>query len=327
MRSSMFQPSRLLLSICLELCCFSLLAAQSNSPGSISGRVVLPDGNAITTSIRISLETMRGVKASVFTDNHGGFLFRSLAPGGYQVIVEGDKNLWETTAVNVEVFPGAPAILTIVLKEKSGSGAKTKSESVSASELQTQIPPKAKKEFDRASDAGRQGKRDEAIVHLRKALDYFPNYLMARNDLGAQLLEQGKLTEAEEQLRIAVALDPKAFNPHLNLGIVLVTAKRFDEAKEILKETVSLDSSSPAARLYLGQALDALNELPAAAKELTAAHSLGGDVFAVALFQLGTVYVKSGERQAALKAFEQYVALSPKGPNVTEAKRQIALLR
>src|SRR5690349_14771593 len=84
------------------------IAIFGQSPGSISGRVTLPSGHAITQSIRISLETMRGVKSSVFTDNQGQFVFRSLTPGSYQVIVEGDKNLWDTTSVNVEVFPGAP---------------------------------------------------------------------------------------------------------------------------------------------------------------------------------------------------------------------------
>jgi tetratricopeptide (TPR) repeat protein len=269
---------------------------------------------------------MRGVKANVFTDNQGGFVFRSLAPGSYQVIVEGDRTLWETTAASVEVFPGAPAILTIVLRERKAS-ANSGGGAISATELEVSVPPRARKEFERAIDAGLEGKAEESILHLRKAIEYYPGYLMAHNDLGAQLLEQGKLVEAEAELRTAIGIDPKAFNPHLNLGIVLVKNKRYLEAKEILTEAVSQVSNSPSARLYLGQALEGLNELPAATKEFITTFELGGDDYAIALFHLGNVYLKTGDRSGARKAFERYVAAAPRGPNVGEAKRQIALLQ
>ena len=310
--------------ICLF--CNSSVLSQSNTPGNISGRVVLPNGQAVSHSVRISLETMRGVKSSVFTDNQGQFIFRSLAPGIYQVIVEGDKNLWETTSVNTEVFPGAPSILTIVLKEKKASATKGAG-TVSAAELEASIPQKARKEFQRASDAYGSGKLDESIAHLRKAIEYFPNYLMAHNDLGAQLLEQGNIDEAEAELRRAILIDKKAFNPHLNLGIVLVKAKRYAEARDVLDEAISLDPGAPASRLYLGQALDGLGESKSAAKELSSAYELGGDTYAVALLHLGRVLLKANDSSGALKAFERYVSVAPKGPNVAEAERQIALLR
>jgi len=212
------------------------------------------------------------------------------------------------------------------LKEKKGSitkGAGT----VSAAELEASIPQKARKEFERASDAYAAKKLEESIAHLRKAIEYFPNYLMAHNDLGAQLLEQGKLDEAEAEFRRAILIDKKAFNPHLNLGIVLVDAKRYAEARDVLNEAVSLDPSAPGARLYLGQALDGLGELKSAARELSNAFDLGEETYAVALLHLGRVLLKENDSAGALKAFERYVRIAPKGPNVDEAQRQIALLQ
>ena len=310
----------------LYMLCNSLALSQGNATGTISGRVMLPNGESVTHSVRISLETSRGVKSSVFTDNQGQFLFRSLPPGLYQVIVEGDKTQWETTQVNTEVFPGSPSILTIVLKEKKASSTKGAG-TVSAAELEASIPSKARKEFERASDAYAEKKVDESIAHLRKAIAYFPNYLMAHNDLGAQLLEQGKLEEAEAELQRAILIDKKAFNPHLNLGIVLVNGKRYSEAVATLKDAVSLDAGSAAARLYLGQALAGVGEVKPALKELKTAYDLGGDDYAVALLHLGRVYLMANDPNSALKAFERYVSIAPKGPNVVEAERQIALLR
>jgi tetratricopeptide (TPR) repeat protein len=287
----------------------------------------MPNGNPVTQSIRISLETIRGVKLSVFTDNKGAFIFRGLTPGSYQVIVEADKVLWDATSVSLEVFPGAPAILTITLKEKKSSTTKAKSGSrVSTGEL-TVIPPKARKEFDRASDASRQGKTDEAIAHLRKAIELFPDYLMARNDLGALLLEQEKFVEAEAELRKATTRDPKAFNPQLNLSIVLIKQTRFEEARDLLNRALSLEPNSPAARYYLGEAQEGLLELDLAVKEYTTAHDLGGPTFAIALFRIGNLHMKNGKRDLARKAFERYLAEAPNGNAVAETKRRLGQLR
>lgn len=309
----------------LVLACAASLAAQG---GSLRGQLVLPSGRSLNEATRISLQTSRGVKAIVFTDNQGRFQFPGLTPGQYQVVIEGDRVRFETTTANVEVFPGAPSLLNVVLKEiKSSNNSKGGGDSVSASELDPAVPAKAKKEFDRATAASNEGKPDEAIEHLRQAIAIYPRYLMAHNDLGAQLLGERKLDEAAVELRRALEIDPKAFNPHLNLGIVLVQQQKFSEAAPILQVAVSLNSGSPAARLYNGMALQGLNELDAAKREFEAAHELGGTTYAVVLFHLGQIFMSKGERGKAVAAFERYLHEAPHGLNVPEAKSLLDALR
>ena len=304
------------------------LAAQTNSPGSIVGKVVLPNGGSVNETVRISLETLRGIRSSGFTDNQGQFSFRGLAPGSYQVVVEADKTRFDIVTVRVEVFPGGPSVLTIILKERNSSAEARKGRStVSATELNTAIPAKAQKEFERASSASKEGKTEEAIVHLRKAIEIYPSYLMAYNDLGVQLLAQGKLDEALAELRRALALDPKAFNPNLNIGIVLVHQQNFLEAAEWLRKALSLESNSPAARLYLGKALSGMDDSDGAARELKTAHDLGGPAYAVALFDLGQIYMSRGDRKLAVETFEQYLAEDPKAANAAEVRKLIEILR
>jgi tetratricopeptide (TPR) repeat protein len=149
---------------------------------------------------------------------------------------------------------------------------------------------------------------------------------MARNDLGALLLEQEKFAEAEVELRKAMGIDPKAFNPQLNLGIVLIKQTRFEEARDILNRALSLESNSPAARYSLGESLEGLYELDLAVKEYTTAHNLGGPTFAIAQFRLGNIYMKSGKHDLARKAFETYLAEAPKGTAVAEAKQRLSQL-
>ena len=301
---------------------FLLLAAGSAlaQGGSIQGRIALASGERLNEATRVTLQNSRGVRGTVFTDNQGQFSFRGLNPGVYDVVVEADPSRFEVTIVTVEVFPNSPALLRITLREKKASVSKSGANSVSATELDASVPTKARKEFERASSASSEGRTEEAIAHLRKAIEIYPSYLMARNDLGTELLAEGKLAEAEEELRSAIKIDPKAFNPKLNLGIVLVQQHDFSQAAQVLREAIALNSAAPSARLYNGLALEGLNDVDAAAKELEASHDLGGTTYAVALYHLGYIYLNKGDRKRAAGAFELYLKEAPNAANAAQVK-------
>jgi tetratricopeptide (TPR) repeat protein len=292
--------------------------------GIISGRVVLPTGGFLSEAVRISLQTIRGTESTVFTDNTGKFEFSRLTPGRYQVIVEADRQRYETISESVEIIRGGLAILNMVLKEKGESG-KPKASTISATELDSRVPSKARKEFNRAGDSSKEGKAEEAITHLRNAIAIYPGYLMAHNDLGAQLLEQGKLDEAEQELRIAVKIDPAAFNPILNLGIVLLKKHDTRQAIDVLEKAVSIQSQSPSARLFFGMAL--MNSEPdRAEKEFITAFDLGGSQYAEALFHLGEIYMRRGDRALAKEYFNRYMREAPTAGNLDQVRKLIAML-
>jgi tetratricopeptide (TPR) repeat protein len=206
-------------------------------------------------------------------------------------------------------------------------GEGSKPGTVSVAELKEKVPDKARKEFEKASIAGSQGRTDEAISHLQKAISIFPSFIRAHNDLGTYFLSQGKLDKAEEAFRKAIALDANAFNPLLNLGIVLVHKQAFAEAADQLTKALSLEPNSSAAHLYSGLAFMGTNNLDSAERELKACYSLGGQKFGVALYHLGTVYMNRGDRAAALKSFEQYLTVVPDARNAQQVQKLIAMLR
>jgi len=296
--------------------------------GSIRGRIVLPGGAFVNESIKITLLTLRETISVIYADTQGQFEFPGLAPGNYQLEIEGDRQRFEVSTEPVQVFKGTPSIVTLTLKEKASPvkiSSATKTASVT--ELTQSIPSGAKREFERASKLTSEGKAEEAIVHLRKAIALYPEFVMARNDLGAQLLGLGKLDDAADELRKAIALDQKAFNPKLNLGIVLVQQHHFAEASEVLNQALSLDAGSPDARLYSGIALMALGSPDAAEKDLRTAYSLGGTPYALALFHLGQLYMNKGDRESARRAFAEYLRDLPNADNADQVRKMIAMLR
>ena len=302
-------------------------ASAQRSGGSISGNVILPSGAALNERAKVILQTDRGIKSNVYTDTRGRFQFDRLTPNVYEVVIEVDGDRFEIAKVTVEVFPGSPAMINVNLKEKKGKDSTNAGKVISTGELDTAIPSQAKKEFERATEASKGGRTDEAIAHFRKAIALYPQYVMAHNDLGAELLGQGNLDDAAEELRRAIQLDSKAFNPHLNLGIVLVQKHEFPEAAVELKTALELQPNSPAARLYNGLALAGSNATDDAVRELRTAHQLGGPSYAVALFHLGQIYMEKGERVLARETLQTYLLEAPNDTNAPQARKWLEVLR
>lgn len=296
--------------------------------GSIRGRIVLPDGNFVSGNVRVTLQTVRETINTIFTDSQGQFEFSDLMPGNYQVQADPtDRDNFEVTTESVQVFRGVPSIVSLTLKKHEAKRSLSKVGAVSISELDRAVPASARKEFEKATKAIQGGLSDEAIAHLRKAIDIYPAFVMAYNDLGVQLLSQGKLDEAADELQHAVSLDGKAFNPTLNLGIVLVHLHRFSEANELLSRALTMEPNSAAARLYTGLALKGLDDLSGAEKSLKSAYEIGGTPYAEALFYLGQIYLAQGNRNLSLAFFERYLAEVPNAANAEQVRKTIAMLR
>jgi tetratricopeptide (TPR) repeat protein len=288
---------------------------------------MLADGTYVSTNVKVTLQTLRGTVATIFTDNQGQFEFPELSAGNYQIEIEPtDRAKFDPGSESIEVFKGIPSIVTLTLKAHEAPKRKTATGTVSIAELARDVPAKARKEFEKASQASQKGLIDEAIAHLRNAIAISPTFVVAHNDLGVQLLSQGKLEEAAEVLQRAVNLDATAFNPALNYGIVLVHMHRFAEGKDSLNKALKLQPNSAAARLYSGLAFKGLGSNEDAARELKAAYETGGTEFAIALFYLGEIYF-SENRTLSRQYFENYLAAVPNAANAEQVRRMIAMLR
>ena len=303
-------------------------ASGGSNAGSIQGRVVLPNGSPISRPVKVTLRVLKGDKSVVYTDTEGVFDISSLAPGSYTLEVEPDKeHNFEGVSERVQIYGKSSTFVTLYLKESVSVKEKGKSGVVSTGELDQKVPAAAAKEFERGARAREEGRLDEAVAHLRKALAVYPEFLKARNDLGAYLLAQGKLEEAAEELRRATEMDPNSFNPHLNLGIVLIQQQKFREAADVLGRALSLDPTSAAARLYAGVALLGSGDAGRAERELANAYEAGGSQYALAQFYLGKLYADRGERALALRAFETYLRDKPDAANAEKVRRLIESLR
>ena len=309
--------------------CHAFVAVRypAQQRGSITGQVVLPSGHQVSNRIRITLIGFRTSPLTAFTDNKGRFIFPSVNDGMYTVEVEGDSSLYEPVTQEVRVIHGAAPALLINLKEKPGTVRKSMPSVVSAAELDQQVPEAARKEYEKGVEFSGQRKIQDSIERLKRAIDIFPTYLMARNNLGVQYLKLGQWEEAAEQFEAAIEINSKALNPRQNLALALIEQKKYAQAIEHLNQAISIDSSSPTTHLYAGIASLGIDEIDQAERELSAALSMGGAEYSNAHFYLALVYMKKGERGPAIRELKAYLEKLPKGEKAPRARQLLEKLK
>jgi tetratricopeptide (TPR) repeat protein len=186
--------------------------------------------------------------------------------------------------------------------------------------LRQSVPSAAKKQYELGLKSVSKGKFEEAATHFQAALSIYPEYLAARNDLGAQYLKLKQLDEAQKHFEIVLANDPKNFNAKFNMGLVQVERHNYREAIELLNQAIAIDSTRPVARLWIGIAKLELGDLEVAEGELTRALIMGGDECVAAHYHLARIYFDRGDLKEAARSVQSYIQLAPRGEFIREAK-------
>jgi tetratricopeptide (TPR) repeat protein len=323
---------------CVLLCGFVLCAqAQEIDPkyktadtnnATIRGRVTLPSGFAAETYSRITLRTQQSILSTLYTNSSGEFQIRNLSEGIYFVEAELPKANFETVTRRVELGRGLTVDLVMELRAKNDPGGGSPSgKVVSAAELRQSVPSAAKKQYELGLKSVGKGKFQEAANYFQEALSIYPEYLAARNDLGAQYLKLKQLDEAQKNFEIVLTNDPKNFNATFNMGLVQVERHNYTEAIALLNQAIAIDSTRPVARLWIGIAKLELGDLEVAEGELTRALIMGGDECVAAHYHLARIYLNRGALNDAARSVQAYIQMAPRGEFIKEAKeleRQIA---
>jgi len=85
-----------------------------------------------------------------------------------------------------------------------------------------------------------QGSFAEAEAHCRNALRVDPDRAYAHKGLGLCLARQGKIEEGIVSIERAITLRPSWFDPYWDLAVVLSDVGRFDEAIDILAQGAAM---------------------------------------------------------------------------------------
>lgn len=166
------------------------------------------------------------------------------------------------------------------------------------------------------TDSGcREGNLKKAVESTQKALEYNPDYVDLRNDLGIAYLRLGRRTDGKAELAKAFA-DPQCPTPEVtawNLGQAFFEEKEYSEALTWFQAALSRNKSLAAGYVSIGDVHLAVNQ-PELAIVLLEAGLKETDGNAMVQLSLGESYFRAGRFQDARAAFEQVMKKDPTGP-------------
>jgi tetratricopeptide (TPR) repeat protein len=133
------------------------------------------------------------------------------------------------------------------------------------------------------------------------------------NALGIALADSGRIDEALEVFRRVLAADPTNVQAWQNIGIALLKADRPDgvaQARESLEKSIALGVRNPKAWNALGVSWMRSDE-PARALDAWARCVEYGPEEYDALYNMGIVALRIGDRARARQSFEKFLASAP----------------
>lgn len=155
-----------------------------------------------------------------------------------------------------------------------------------------------------------QGRTDEGVALLRRAVELVPRFPEALNHLGLALKRQGKRDEATDCFRRALAIVPDFAEARLNLGNILSEQGRLDAAIAAFREVLAIAPAMPLAHNNLGSALFESGKQQEAVACFRRAIELDGD-YAEAHKNLATVLVELEQATEAVATFRRALAADP----------------
>jgi Flp pilus assembly protein TadD len=293
----------------------------------IEGRVALPSGFPAEQNVKITLRNSQVVLFTRFTDKHGEFRFDNLSEGVYFVQAEVERGKFEPVESKIALGRGIVSEITLQLGERKIPLMFNAARVVSVAELKQVVPAAARREYELGLKSVAKGNVSTAAVHFQDAVSIYPEYLAARNDLGAQFLKLKRIDEAEKHFQIVLEKDPKNFNAQFNLGLVRIERKDYSDAISQLNRAIVLDSTRPVARLWIGFALLELSDLDGAEREFRKALVMGGPDCVAAHYHLARIYLARGDKNEALRSVRAYLEEAPKGEYARDAKQFEAQLK
>ena len=119
------------------------------------------------------------------------------------------------------------------------------------------IPAKAMREFKRGRKAYQAKDFKSSAEHFTKAIQMYPDFPEAHNDLGISYVMGGASEKSLSEFERAIALDPKRIDAYDNLSLALLLLKRYPDSETAARRALQIDPRYFMSLSLLGNALAA----------------------------------------------------------------------
>lgn len=265
----------------------------------------------------VELNSTGGGMQQTFVDSNGRATFKVHSGSMYQVSITGQEI--ETATSSFEIYPDEMLHRERVeVKFKNDAANRAPGGMVSAAEMK--VPPKARNEFSKAAQEMDRSRWEEAKKHLQKAIEIYPSYDWAYNNLGVVEIQLKNNDAAKQDFAKAVDLNDKNADATANLAQVKLGENDFQGAKELLSKSLMVRPKSSKALFLMAIAQYRTNDLDSALASAEKVHEGDVDKFPLAHFIAAEIREKKGDRSGAERQYQAYLKEAPDGPQASAAK-------
>jgi tetratricopeptide (TPR) repeat protein len=289
---------------------------------SIGGSVRDDVSHRALENILVSLKQLTGGTINTaFTRSNGDFQFDGLGDGSY--ILEIKAKDYDQVQETITLSSGSRLGLAFFLAKTGRTvNAVDPVSKMSISAHQLSVPHKAHDEFEKGMTLiYLKSDYRGAITQFQLAIRDFPTYYEAYAEEGGAYYQLQEADHAEEALRKSVELSSGQYaDASFTLAALLTDKKRYEEAATTSRQGISVDSSSWRGPFELARALTALKQTEEAEKSAQQSRDLMPDNPPVYLL-LANIHIQKKDYPALLRDIDDYLRLSPIGPEADQARK------
>jgi Tfp pilus assembly protein PilF len=285
-------------------------------------RLEVPPGYPLPDSAQVDLKMMSGsLVNSAVAQGNGSITFDRVGEGSYTVTVRAEG--YQPASQDIQVPSGyvGTSVLSVTVRlvpEPQPEGRTPSEKTVHVESLK--VPRQAIEEIQLAEKAAAKGSLDEAIQHSEKAVEIYPAYFEAYNNLAVYQYQAGRPERAVDYFERALILNPDAAGTNANLGRVLLDLNQPQKAISYLERAAKLNPTSSEIQYHLARAYILSSVLEQSIKPLQLALQLQPPV-EHARFLLAHVYYQLGDISSAITELDLYLKTKPK--NASELQRTL----
>ena len=303
--------------------------AQFGGPGAISnpaqlhGQVRYSQGGKPAYQILVRLERFDGgIVDEQYTDSAGKFRFAGLRQLTYNVTIHIPG--YEDVSHQVELSTKRSDYIFLTLKSDGSTREPTLGPAVV---IDSKVPLPAKKEFEKGRMAiMRDGKPEEGIAHLEKAISIYPGFHEAYLMLGTTYMDAHQLDKAVAMLRKGIEVNAKRPEAYFALGEAYRQQKKYAEAEKVLTEGLVILERSWQGHYILGCVYYETNDLVKSGRHVAKTLLLKPDMPEAHLLG-GNILLRANKVEDALLELEEYLRLAPQGKFAPQVRETIAKIK
>ncbi len=189
------------------------------------------------------------------------------------------------------------------------------------------IPSAAQKEYDRGAAAMEKKDLLTARRHFEKAVELYPEYDLAYNNLGILAIDRNDMDAARQAFETAIKINDHYAQAYRNLARILLAERKFPEVEDLLAKSLSIEPMNVWALTQIAYAQLQEKKFPEAVQNARRVHTLPHADLAQAHMIAGSALESLHKELAAVAEYQLYLQEAPVGPYAQQARDAVARLQ